>query len=287
MATIGTWIVAVGLIAVAVVAVSRTVGADWRTANRESAGIAPDPGIVREAVAQVYAARAYGWRGAFGVHTWIAVKPTDADSFTVYQLIGWRVARGGEGLVIDKRPADQRWFGATPELLVDLRGPGVDAVIAKIDTAARGYPHNGDYGLWPGPNSNTFVAHVAREVPELRLDLPPTAIGKDYLPNGGVLASAPSGTGMQVSLFGLLGVLAGVEEGVEVNILGLVFGIDPLDFALKLPIVGRLAPSPPVDRPRGLVGGAVPPLGGQNTESPAAPGLSDWRPAPPRAGEGS
>jgi hypothetical protein len=35
-------------------------------------------------------------------------------------------------------------------------------------------------------------------VPELRLDLPPTAIGKDFLPNGEVVARAPSGTGFQV-----------------------------------------------------------------------------------------
>ncbi len=253
---IGMWIIAGTLIAVAAAMVSRTVGADWRTASREPTGIAPDPQVVREAVAQVYAARAYGWRGAFGVHTWIAVKPTDAEAFTVYQIIGWRVVRGGEGLVVDKRPADQRWFGAAPELLADLRGPGVDGVITKIDRAARSYPHNGDYGLWPGPNSNTFVAHVAREVPELRLDLPPTAIGKDYLTNGGVIARAPSGTGWQVSLFGFLGVLAGVEEGIEVNVLGLVFGVDPLDFAVKLPIVGRLAPAPPNNGPQRLTAGA-------------------------------
>jgi len=249
---IGTWalIATIGIITTA--AVMRSVGADWRTANRESAGIAPDPAKVRDAVVQVYAARAYGWRGAFGVHTWISVKPTDADSYTVYQIIGWRARRGMEALVVDQRPADQRWFGAMPELLVDLRGAGVDDVIARIDKAARGYPHNGDYTIWPGPNSNSFVAHVGREVPELRLDLPPTAIGKDYLTNGDIVARAPSGTGWQVSLFGLLGVLAAEREGVEVNILGLTFGIDPLGLAVKLPFVGRLAPNPPVDGPRQL-----------------------------------
>ena len=30
------------------------------------------------------------------------------------------------------------------------------------------------------------------------------------------------------------------EEGVELNILGLIFGIDPLDPAIKLPIVGHI-----------------------------------------------
>ncbi len=42
---------------------------DWRTAPRHSIGIAPDPATTPEAVVQVYATRAFGWRGAFGVHT--------------------------------------------------------------------------------------------------------------------------------------------------------------------------------------------------------------------------
>ena len=220
-----------------------TVMADWRTASREPLGIAPDPAVTREAVVQVYAARAFSWRGIFGVHTWIAAKPTDADAFIVYEIIGWRARHGGSALVITEKEPDQRWFGAEPEIIADKRGAGVDDMIKRIDAAARAYPHARTYTVWPGPNSNTFTAHVARAVPELVLDLPPTAIGKDYLPGGGFAAKTPSGTGYQVSLFGLLGVMAGVEEGVEVNILGLTFGVDPKDLAIKLPLAGRLGPS--------------------------------------------
>tara|TARA_R110000772_G_scaffold268571_1_gene396449 strand:- start:185299 stop:186048 length:750 start_codon:yes stop_codon:yes gene_type:complete len=220
-----------------------TVMADWRTASREPLGIAPDPAVTREAVVQVYAARAFSWRGIFGVHTWIAAKPTDADAFIVYEIIGWRARHGGSALVITEKAPDQRWFGAEPEIIADKRGAGVDDMIKRIDAAARAYPHARTYTVWPGPNSNTFTAHVARAVPELVLDLPPTAIGKDYLPGGGFAAKTPSGTGYQVSLFGLLGVMAGVEEGVEVNILGLTFGVDPKDLAIKLPLAGRLGPS--------------------------------------------
>src|ERR1700688_1515173 len=36
---------------------------DWRTATHRSAGLAPDPGTHREAVAPGYARRAVGWRG--------------------------------------------------------------------------------------------------------------------------------------------------------------------------------------------------------------------------------
>jgi len=80
---------------------------------------------------------------------------------------------------------------------------------------------------------------VTRAVPELRADLPSTAIGKDYL-RGGVFATAPSGSGYQMSLAGLFGVTASTVEGLEVNLLGLTFGIDPWPPALKLPLAGRI-----------------------------------------------
>ncbi len=219
--------------------------ADWRTASRESAGIAPDPKIHKEAIAQVYAARAFSWRGAFGVHTWIATKPANADRFTVYEVMGWRVRRGGDALAISNRPADGRWFGNAPEILADIRGEGVDKLIEKIDTVAKAYPYRDSYTVWPGPNSNTFTAFVAREIPELKLDLPPTAIGKDYIPGGGPFAETPSGTGYQVSLFGLAGLMAAKEEGFEINLLGLTFGVDFKDPALKLPIAGRVGTASP------------------------------------------
>jgi len=217
-----------------------SVKADWRTASRESTGIAPDPSEVREAIIQVYGARAYNWRGYFGVHTWIAVKPTDALEFTVYEVMGWRAYHGGNAIAISNRNPDRRWFGAAPEVLADVRGDGVDAMIKDIEAAVKTYPYSHNYTVWPGPNSNTFTAHVARAVPDLRLDLPPTAVGKDYIPGGGVFAKAPSGSGYQFSLFGLFGLMAAKEEGVELNILGLTFGIDVMNPALKLPLAGRI-----------------------------------------------
>ena len=230
----------VGLLAAGI---ARHSMADWRTASREPVGIAPDPLQHTEAIAQVYAARAYSWRGMFGVHCWIAVKPTDAPEFTVYEVMGWNVRHGYPAVRISNRPADGRWFNAVPEIIADVRGPHVDDIIQRIDRAAKGYPYMDEYQVWPGPNSNTFVAHVARAVPELKLDLPPTAIGKDYIPGGNIVAPTPSGTGYQLSLFGLLGVLASEEEGFEINLLGLTFGIDPKDMAIKLPLAGRIGGS--------------------------------------------
>lgn len=224
---------------VALLLFARGGATDWRTASREPVGLAPDPATTPEAVIQVYAARAWGWRGYFGVHTWVAVKPAGAAAYTVYEVIGWRLRHSQSAVVIRERVPDERWFGKAPELIAVKRGDGVDALIDRVDRAARDYPHAGEYSMWPGPNSNTFTAWVARAVPELAVDLPPTAIGKDY--NGGrIVSPAPSGSGVQFSLFGLLGVTASRVEGFEINVLGLTFGLNPFSPALKLPLIGRL-----------------------------------------------
>jgi hypothetical protein len=199
-------------------------------------GLAPDPAQTREAVVQVYGARTLGAKGLFGVHTWIAAKPTDAPAWTVYEVIGWRLRWSDSAVVIRERQPDT-WFGSKAELYADKRGAGVDALIRRIDEAARRYPYAKTYTLWPGPNSNTFVAWIAREVPELEPDLPATAIGKDYLA-GSIVGRAPSGGGFQLSLAGLLGVAASRVDGLEINLLGLNFGLSRS--GLKLPLVGRI-----------------------------------------------
>jgi hypothetical protein len=225
------------------VGISGELGAQsWRTASRAPAGLAPDPATTPEAVVQVYAARTIGWRGYFGVHTWIAVKPSRADKFTVFELMGYQTRRTGNGVRASQRAADMYWYGNRPTVLADLRGPGVDAVIERIHAAVADYPYASDYSIWPGPNSNTFTAHVLRAVPELAVDLPATAVGKDYL-GSRLFGLTPSHTGAQFSLFGAAGLLAGWEEGIELNIIGLTFGVNPKRFALKLPMIGNVGPS--------------------------------------------
>src|SRR6267378_3205241 len=72
-------------------------------------------------------------------------------------------ARGiGSAVAIRKRSPDAPWAGNAPAILADKRGDGVDALIERIDKAAREYPYAGEYAAWPGPNSNTFTAYVAR-----------------------------------------------------------------------------------------------------------------------------
>ena len=238
----------------------------WRDASRAATGQAPDPESWPSAVVQVYAARTWGVRGAIAVHTWIATKRRNAKHYVRHEVIGWRLR--DRLPVVATRPgvADAEWFSNAPQLLTDLRGEGAERVIDRIERAVNDYPYAKRYRMWPGPNSNTFVAFVARRVPELRLALPPTAIGKDYLghcfaqTSAAVHASeeqrtngegesprrafpilfdqAPSGTGFQLSLFGVVGLLAARREGIELNLLGLVAGARPWPLAIKLPGLG-------------------------------------------------
>jgi Protein of unknown function (DUF3750) len=235
-------LLAVALVSAMGCAVLQRANANFWELERGPSDQAPDPATTPEPVVQVYAARTVGWRGVFAVHTWIAMKPRDALAYTRYEVIGWRVYRGVAAVRVNRSGPDDYWFGARPERLVDLRGDGVDDVIARVESAITAYPYPDRYRIWPGPNSNTFTAWVGRSVPDLRLKLPSTAIGKDFLPNGSLADTTPSGTGVQLSLFGVGGLAVGWEEGIELNLLSLNFGVEVKRPALKLPFVGRLSP---------------------------------------------
>ena len=209
----------------------------WHQADWSSAGLLPRPRDKREAVVLVYAARVGRWRGIFAHHSWIVIKEKGAENYIRYDKTFW-----GNPIKTNNWPADAKWFGHAPTLVGVLEGPSAEALIPKIKAAVQNYPYRrpGSYMAWPGPNSNTFVADVLRSTPELGVALLPTAIGKDWLPFGVFWRTTPSGTGWQASLFGLLGVNVGLAEGFELNILGLVAGIDPLRPAIKLPGFGRI-----------------------------------------------
>jgi hypothetical protein len=49
-------------------------------------------------------------------------------------------------------------------------------IVASPDT----YPANKRYRLWPGPNSNTYVAWILQQVPEINFQLPFCAFGARF-----------------------------------------------------------------------------------------------------------
>jgi hypothetical protein len=205
--------------------------ADW-----SSTGMLPPADAESEARLLVFTGRTGRWRGIFAVHSWVVLKPENASNWMRYDVVGW-----GQPVRNNGWAPDSHWFGNTPRVLLDLRGAEAAATIPKVQAAIGTYQYNrpGDYRIWPGPNSNTFVASVLRAVPELETTLPSNAIGKDFRP-APYVGLTDSRTGIEASLFGLLGVKLGWVEGVEVNFLGLVTGLDVRHPAVKLPGFGRI-----------------------------------------------
>ncbi len=200
----------------------------------------PAPDEHPGAVVQIFAARAWGIRGVFAEHTWIAAKQREAPLYRVYQIKGWLFTEEGRSpLSVSCGIPDRYWMGSPPRLIFDLRGPAAERAIAGIDEAVESYPYKHTYRLWPGPNSNTFTAYITRAVPGLTVTMPATAVGKDFFGRA-LTAPTPAGSGYQVSLFGLAGILAGKQEGVEINLLGLTVRLDFYSADVCLPGIGSV-----------------------------------------------
>lgn len=174
----------------------------WRDADWTSTKTLPSAQQYPGARVLVMSGRTGGWKGVVAVHSWIVLKPAGASSWTRYDVVGW-----GRPVRINGWAIDGRWFGHTPVVVADILGPRAEALIPKIQAAITAYPYAnaGDYRVWPGPNSNTFVATVLRAVPEMNAALPPNAIGRDFRAPFYV-GLTDSGTGVEANLYGLLGI---------------------------------------------------------------------------------
>ena len=76
-------------------------------------------------------------------------------------------------------------------------------------------------------------------MPELGVALPPNAIGRDYR-DSFYFGATDSRTGIELNFWGYGGVKIGWVEGVEINLLGLVAGVDVRNPGIKLPGYGRI-----------------------------------------------
>ena len=208
---------------------------DWWNADRSSTGLLPAASPDSPAAVRVFAARTVRWRGVMAVHCWIVLKEA-GGAYERYDVTAW-----GPPLNRDRFAPDARWFGTEPETVFAADGAAAEALLPRMKQAIADYPRArpGDYVAWPGPNSNSFVAAVLASVPETAVALPSLAIGKDYPWDGRWLGPTPSLTGVRATLGGYLGVTLGWVEGVEINVLGAVAGVDIRRPAIKLPALGR------------------------------------------------
>ncbi len=209
----------------------------WYAADWSSARLLPPPAAKPEAMVHVYAARTGRWKGIFAHHSWIVVKERGAPHYSRFDMVAW-----GRPVKVNNWAPDARWYGHRPVLVGAVEGPAAEPLVARIRAAVARYPYDrpGGYAVFPGPNSNSFVAYVLAAIPEAGIALPPTAVGKDWRALADAFGPTPSRTGIEVSLGGLLGFSLGWVEGLEINVLGLVAGIDIRRPALKLPGFGRI-----------------------------------------------
>lgn len=212
----------------------------WRDASWASTGLLPDATAHKDARVIVFTGTTGAWKGIFSVHSWIVVKRAGARSWTRYDVVGW-----GNPVRTNNWPADGRWYGNTPVVVADIAGAAAEALIPRIEAAVADYRYarDGDYRIWPGPNSNSFVATVLRAVPELGTALPPNAVGRDFR-DGLYAGLTDSRTGLEINLYGLAAVKIGWVEGLELNLLGLVAGLDLRQPGVKLPGFGRVGFGP-------------------------------------------
>ncbi len=231
------------------------IGAGWWDADRSSVGLLPPASSHHAAVVRVFAAPTVRWRGIFAVHCWLVIKPEGAREYTRYDYTAW-----GEPIRVNGFAPDGRWFGRLPEQVFALDGDAADRAIPAMQQAIRDYAwrNHGDYRAWPGPNSNTFVAAVLDAAGAAAV-LPPQAIGKDYPHDGRWLRPTASGTGLRATLGGYIGLTLGLQEGIEINLLGTTIGLDLLRPALKLPGIGRIGMAPATPAPATPMAGAITP----------------------------
>ena len=214
----------------------------WRDADWSSTGILPPAAKSSPARVIVFTGTAGAWTGIFSVHSWLVLKHANEAGWHRYDVVGW-----GEPVRLNNWPVDGRWYGNKPVILADISGPDAERLIPRIENVVMTYDYAraGDYRIWPGPNSNSFIAAVLRAVPELGVALPPNAVGRDFR-YGFYAGRTDSGTGIEISLFGLAGIKIGWVEGLEVNVLGLVAGLDLSHPGLKVPGFGRIGVDSPV-----------------------------------------
>ncbi len=161
-------------------------------------------------------------------------------------MVGW-----GNPVRINGWAPDGRWFGDVPRVLIDVRGAAAQAAdpagagarskttaTATTATTASGRARTATPSSPPCCAPCRSWRHAAAERRRPRLPRWPYAGLTD------------SGTGVELSLWGLLGFKLGWVEGVELNLLGLVAGLDLRHPAVKLPGFGRVGSTTAPRSPR-------------------------------------
>jgi hypothetical protein len=205
----------------------------WNAADWSSANILPKVPTIDSAAVYIFSARTGGLKGAFATHSWIVTKQAGDQHYNRYDVVGW-----GSPVRKNLRDPDGKWYSNFPEIHHEVRGAAARELIPILEQkiAAYRWREYGDYTVWPGPNSNTFVSSIISQIPQLNTSTPATAVGRDF-PANEQWFSFENGV-LRVTLGGYAGFAAGKNVGLELNFLGLVAGLDHATGEIKIPAFG-------------------------------------------------
>ena len=127
----------------------------WRDADWSSTGLLPAAADSTPARVVIFTGAAGAWKGIFSVHSWIVLKRANEPRWQRYDVVGW-----GEPIRLNNWPVDGKWYGNKPVMIADICGPEAERLIPRIEATVKDYNYSqtGDYRIWPGPNSNSFIA---------------------------------------------------------------------------------------------------------------------------------
>jgi len=122
------------------------------------------------------------WYTRFAAHCWFDVVPEEEDGWHRVEIIGPDSGLTAVPLSPAEAMCPNRWDRRVRVLL-----SGRDPAVARELLAAAADYDDRLYLAWPGPNSNTFVAEMARRVPGLQVRLPWNAVGRGYRGRSGTV----------------------------------------------------------------------------------------------------
>ncbi len=119
--------------------------------------------------------------GMFSVHCWFVVFDGEGREGSRWEVWQERNVGGTSWGFVHKGllHPDSGVGGGEYELCYEWRGSAAREIISLLNRPTD-YPFWNTYLVWPGPNSNTYVAWILDRV-KSPVELPPHAIGKDYL----------------------------------------------------------------------------------------------------------
>ena len=117
--------------------------------------------------------------GLIAWHYWFVV----CDGTSHHRWEVWQTKNAGGSCIghlhCDLKQPEDGVGGGPSRLAAEWNGPSAVALKSVLENP-RAYPYCEVYRMWPGPNSNTFVAWVLRQA-GIDLKLNPRGIGKNYL----------------------------------------------------------------------------------------------------------